>query len=126
MYLYKKGEEKVMKELDCVNIMMKMRQLELLISLFLSSKQKFLLNFQKKNVITDDRQTDKYSQYNSSETEEDETGSLIFNKFTEDIANNPRGKKGHNLHEKVHDALLMYSKKSIQERNRVAGIRTAH
>jgi hypothetical protein len=45
MYLYKKGEEKVMKELDCVNIMTKMRQLELLISLFLNSKQKFLLNF---------------------------------------------------------------------------------
>jgi len=55
MHLYKKGEEKVIKELDCVNIMTKMRQLELLISLFLNSKQKFLLNFQKKNVITDDR-----------------------------------------------------------------------
>ena len=55
MHFYKKGEEKVMKELDCVNIMMKMRQLELLISLFLNSKQKFLLNFQKKNVINDDR-----------------------------------------------------------------------
>jgi hypothetical protein len=54
MHLYKKGEEKVMKELDCVNIMMKLRQLELLISLFLNSKQKFLLNFQKKNVIGDD------------------------------------------------------------------------
>ena len=45
MRLYKKGEEKVMRELDCVNIMMKMRQLELLLSLFLNSKQKFLLNF---------------------------------------------------------------------------------
>ena len=92
MHFYKKGEEKVMKELDCVNIMMKMRQLELLISLFLNSKQKFLLNFQKKNVINDDRQGDKFSQINSSETEEDEAGSLIFNKYTEDIANNPRGK----------------------------------
>jgi hypothetical protein len=55
-----------------------------------------------------------------SETEEDETGSLIFNKYTEDIAKNAKGKKGHNLHEKVYDALLMYSKKSIQERKKVA------
>ena len=113
MHLYKKGEEKVIKELDCVNIMTKMRQLELLISLFLNSKQKFLLNFQKKNVITDDRQADTGSR---SESEEDETGSLIFNKFTEDIANNQGGSKGHNFHEKVHDALLMYNRKSIQER----------
>ena len=45
MRLYKKGEEKVMKDLYCVNLVMKMRQLELLISLFLNSKQKFLLNF---------------------------------------------------------------------------------
>jgi hypothetical protein len=45
MRLYKKGEEKVMRELDCVNILKKMRQLELIISLFLNSKQKFLLNF---------------------------------------------------------------------------------
>ena len=98
MHLYKKGEEKVMKELDCVNIMMKMRQLELLISLFLNSKQKFLLNFQKKNVITNDKKADNCSQLNSSETEEDETGSVIFNKYTDDIANNPGGRKGHNFH----------------------------
>jgi hypothetical protein len=123
MHLYKKGEEKVMKELDCVNIMMKMRQLELLISLFLNSKQKFLLNFQKKNVITDDRLVNTGS---LSETEEDEMGPLIFNKYTEDIAKNPRGKKGHNLHEKVHDALLMYSKKSIQERTKESGTMKAH
>jgi hypothetical protein len=79
MHLYKKGEEKVIKELDCVNIMTKLRQLELLISLFLNSKQKFLLNFQKKNVISDDHLADTGS---LSESEEDETGSLIFNKFT--------------------------------------------
>ena len=79
MHLYQKGEEKVIKELDGVNIMTKLRQLELLISLFLNSKQKFLLNFQKKNVISDDRLADTGS---LSESEEDETGSLIFNKFT--------------------------------------------
>ncbi len=45
MGLYKKGEEKLVEELDCVNIMTKLRQVELLISLFLNSKQKFLLNF---------------------------------------------------------------------------------
>ena len=45
MRLYKQGEDKIMKELDCVNIMMKLRQLELLVSLFLNQKQKFLLNF---------------------------------------------------------------------------------
>ena len=112
-----------MKELDCVNIMMKMRQLELLISLFLNSKQKFLLNFQKKNVITDDRLAHAGS---LSESEEDEMGSLIFNKYTEEIAKNPKGKKGHNLHEKVHDALLMYSKKFIQERKKEAGTMKAH
>lgn len=51
MGLYKKGESKIVEELDCVNIMTKLRQVELLISLFLNSKQKFLLNFQKKHLI---------------------------------------------------------------------------
>ena len=59
-----------MKELDCVNIMMKMRYLELLISLFLTSKQKFLLRFQKKNVISDDPEDEVV---HSSDDEEDDS-----------------------------------------------------
>jgi len=51
VHLYKKGEEKILRELDCVNIMTKLRQLDLLTSLFLNPKQRFLLNFQKKNLI---------------------------------------------------------------------------
>jgi len=54
------------------------------------------LNFQKKNVITDDHLADIGSM---SETDEDDMGSLIFNKYTEDIAKNPSGRKGHNFHE---------------------------
>lgn len=51
--MYKKGEEKIKKELDCVNMMTKLRQLDLLISLYLNRNQKFLLNLQKKHLIQD-------------------------------------------------------------------------
>lgn len=33
IHLYRKGEEKIKKELDCVNLMTKLRQLDLLLSL---------------------------------------------------------------------------------------------
>ncbi|CDW75112.1 UNKNOWN [Stylonychia lemnae] len=51
IHLYKKGEEKIKKELDCVNLMTKLRQLDLLISLELNKSQKFLLNLQKRHLI---------------------------------------------------------------------------
>lgn len=54
MKLYQKGQKMVLKELDCINIMTKMRQLDLLLSLSLNGKQKFLLNFQRKNLIKED------------------------------------------------------------------------
>lgn len=72
-----------MKELDCVNILMKMRQLELILSLILNTKQKFLLKFQKKNLISENNNK-KRDEDMQSDTEEDELGHQIFNKFQKD------------------------------------------
>lgn len=49
--LYRKGELKIKQELDCVNLMTKLRQLDLFLSLYLNKNQKFLLNLQKKFLI---------------------------------------------------------------------------
>ena len=73
--IYKKGEEKIIKELDCVNIMTKLRQLEIITSLFLNSKQKFLLNFQKKNLISEKSNLENN---NSSSSSDDDSGTAIF------------------------------------------------
>ena len=51
-----------MKELDCINIMTKLRQLDVLSHLMLTAKQRYLLNFQKKNIIKEDYQRDKDDQ----------------------------------------------------------------
>jgi hypothetical protein len=63
--LYKRGEEKVKQELDCINLMTRLRQLDLLVSLFLSSQQKVLLHFSKKNLIRCEN-----DRFNSSSDEE--------------------------------------------------------
>ena len=73
--LYKKGEQMILKELDCINIMTKLRQLDLLLSLSLSSKQKFLLHFQRKNLIKEDD--------SDSSSDEDKDGITFVNKFDE-------------------------------------------
>jgi len=62
IHIYKKGEEKIMKELDCINIMTKLRQLDVLSHLILTAKQRYLLNFQKKNIIKEDYHRDKDDQ----------------------------------------------------------------
>jgi hypothetical protein len=49
--LYHRGEQKVKNELDCVSILTKLRYLDVLVSIFLSSHQKLMLGFQRKNVI---------------------------------------------------------------------------
>ncbi|CDW74524.1 UNKNOWN [Stylonychia lemnae] len=49
--LFKKGEAKIKKELDCVNLMAKMRQIDIFLSYFFSSRQKFLMMFSKQNLL---------------------------------------------------------------------------
>jgi hypothetical protein len=72
-----------------MNIMTKLRQTELLISLFLNSKQKFLLNFQKKNLIkiaktkkgklgNQQMYSKKLSAFSSSSSDLDEASHKIF------------------------------------------------
>lgn len=63
--LYRRGEEKVKQELDCINLMTRLRQLDLLVSLFLTSEQKVLLHFSKKNLIRCEN-----DRFNSSSDEE--------------------------------------------------------
>jgi hypothetical protein len=48
LHLYDQGKSKVMKELDCVSFLGRMRKLELLIETILTSKQRFLMSMQKK------------------------------------------------------------------------------
>jgi hypothetical protein len=52
--IYRIGAKKVLNELDCVNIMTRLRQLDLLVSLYLSSHQKVLLHFSKQNLIREE------------------------------------------------------------------------
>ena len=51
MTLMQKGETRIKQELDCVNLMTKLRQLDTVVSLYLTKEQRFLLNLQKKNLI---------------------------------------------------------------------------
>ena len=74
MFLFQKGKAKVLQEMDCVTILTKIRLLELLVSLFLTDRQKFLLKFQKRHVLNlnQDNQQDEYSVGNSSSSAEEE------------------------------------------------------
>ena len=45
------GQEKLLEELDWVTIIKAVRQLKLLTQVLLSKKQKFLMKFQRNNVI---------------------------------------------------------------------------
>ena len=48
---YKVGEEKLLEELDCVTMIKAIRQLRILTQVLLTKKQKFLIKFQRNNVI---------------------------------------------------------------------------
>ncbi|CDW81986.1 UNKNOWN [Stylonychia lemnae] len=77
IHLYKKGEEKIKRELDCVNLMTKLRQLDLLLSLQLDKNQKFLLNLQKKHLI----------QEVDTSTDEDKNNIVVVSKFDSNTQN---------------------------------------
>jgi hypothetical protein len=67
-----KGEQKVIKELDCINLINRLRQLDLLTSLYLSTNQKTLLNYSKRNILRQE-----VNQDSSSEEEEVENHTLL-------------------------------------------------
>jgi hypothetical protein len=50
-FLYQKGEKKLSKELDVISLLKSLRQIKLLTQVTLSQKQKFMLKFQRKNLI---------------------------------------------------------------------------
>lgn len=115
MQLYHIGEEKIIKELDCVNVLTKLRQLDIVTSLFLNKKQKFLLNFQKKNLITEKSHK---MENNDSSSSDDDQSSTIFRKFTE---KNGLKNKGYHNQIKLHDALKTYSSKHRNKHTRHSG-----
>lgn len=45
------GQEKLLDELDCVNMIKAIRQLRILTQVLLTKRQKFLIKFQRNNVI---------------------------------------------------------------------------
>jgi hypothetical protein len=49
--LYSKGNEKLERELDVINIIKQIRQLRLMSQFLLTKEQRMLLKFQRKNVI---------------------------------------------------------------------------
>ena len=49
--LYKKGNEKLKRELDVVNLIRSIRQLRLMASVLLGPSERMILKFQRKNVI---------------------------------------------------------------------------
>ena len=62
--LFKNGEIKILQELDTVNLILRLRQLEILVSRFLNKDQQLLINFQKKNILREE-----VDLYSSSEDE---------------------------------------------------------
>eukprot|EP00347_Sterkiella_histriomuscorum_P010831 403374760 len=49
--IYRKGEQKIKQELDCVNIMNQMRQLNIFLQYFFNQRQKFLMMLSKHNLL---------------------------------------------------------------------------
>jgi hypothetical protein len=45
------GEEKLYDELDCVNMIKSMRQLRIMTQILLTKNQKFMIKFQRNNII---------------------------------------------------------------------------
>ena len=45
------GQEKLLEELDCVSIIKAVRQLKILTLVLLNKRQKFMMKFQRNNVI---------------------------------------------------------------------------
>jgi hypothetical protein len=80
--LYRRGEEKVKQELDCINLMTRLRQLDLLVSLFLSSQQKVLLHFSKKNLIR--CENDRFNSSSEEEFGNNQAYQSIIPKYPED------------------------------------------
>lgn len=50
-HLYRKGERKLMEELDVISLLRSMRQIKLLTQVMLNQKQQLLLRFQRRNII---------------------------------------------------------------------------
>lgn len=48
---FDKGKDLLIKELDCVNVIKKLRKIELMQKILFSLPQSVLLNYQKKNLI---------------------------------------------------------------------------
>jgi hypothetical protein len=59
LHLYKRGKRHLMKELDCISILSRMRNLELIINTLLTSKQRLMMSLQKKGHILRNRRREK-------------------------------------------------------------------
>ncbi|CDW89563.1 UNKNOWN [Stylonychia lemnae] len=95
--LFNKGQKKVKQELDAINIINRLRKLDLLLSLFLSKDQSFLLQFQKKNLI----------QENDSSSEDDRKNpSRILRKFSSQYF---RRNQDRNTLKQLEEAVYQYS-----------------
>ena len=81
--LMRKGEEKIYKELDCISLMTRLRQLDLLVALFLSQQQKVLLHFSKRNLLREDNDPNTSSEEDTGGIQSYQT---LIPKFKSDVA----------------------------------------
>eukprot|EP00347_Sterkiella_histriomuscorum_P017804 403347926 len=99
LYLFKKGQGKIQHELDAINLMTKLRKLDLLLSLTLNKDQSYLLQFQKKHLIQDHDSS-------SSEGDQDLNSSKVVRKFTEESFYNPGQNQVMQQRRRLEDALI--------------------
>jgi hypothetical protein len=110
--LYKRGKRHVMKELDCINILGRMRNLELIINTLLTSKQRLMMSLQKKGYILKNKKREKeqlsrpqdgYDTTSSSNSSGEETAPTLQKKMTStmkhsaDLPVQTRQSQGHSV-----------------------------
>jgi len=83
IHLYNKGVSKITKELDAINLMNKLRKLDLLLSLFLNKDQSLLLTYQKKHLI---------QEFDTSSDDDLKLESKVLRKFSEDFTERNQGR----------------------------------
>ncbi|CDW82658.1 UNKNOWN [Stylonychia lemnae] len=98
IHLYNKGVNKIVRELDAINLMNKLRKLDLLLSLFLNKDQSYLLQYQKKHLI---------QEADSSSEEENKTQSIILRKFSDGYV---KRNQANHLQKRLENILTQFTK----------------
>lgn len=122
--LLKIGQEKVIKELDCVSFLHRMRKLELLFHLLLNSKQRFLLSMQKKGYYLswekalNQRNQEKMESAGSQSTEGRHQEENVFSDSSDELRSPKHGDNGSAYQEDTHNSRLQRAL-TVQKANNI-------